>query len=302
MMHDPRYQPSGEPTARSVQHVNCNLCDADNPRLITFQNNYRMVQCRHCGLVYLNPRPSAATLITLYNDYHQRDGKDEHTWAKLMEKNFRQISALLNRLFPDKGNILDVGCGYGHFIRIMKDSGWSASGIEPSSRTIGYARSKGLTVYETTIDDATLSKGSFEAVTAFYVFEHLFDPLVAVKKIFTILKPGGVLVLRVPHTTPLVNLLSLFNIRNNLYDLPFHLYDFSPGTISLLLEKAGFSSIRVMPGCPTLPKKLSEKLISGASGALSGFLFSISRGAFLLPGTSKTIIAIKPGDNKDRGN
>jgi SAM-dependent methyltransferase len=285
-----------------MHSVNCNLCGAQGNRLITIQNNYRMVKCDYCGLVYLNPRPSLATLIKLYNDYHQRDGKDEHSWAKLMEKNFRQASDLLNRLFPDKGNVLDIGCGYGHFIRIMKDSGWSVTGIEPSSRTSGYALSKGLTVYETTIDDAILSKDFFEAVTAFYVFEHLLDPLAALEKVFTLLKPGGVLVLRLPHTTPLVNLLSLFNIKNNLYDLPFHLYDFSPRTISLLLEKAGFSLIRVTPGCPTLPARLPERLISQASGVLSSFLFSISRGALLMPGTSKTIIAIKPADNKARGN
>lgn len=285
-----------------MHSVNCNLCGADQTRLITIQNKYRMVKCIRCGLVYLNPRPSSATLIKLYNNYHQRDGKDEHSWAKLMEKNFRQTSALLNGIFPDKGNVLDIGCGYGHFIKTMEDSGWSAAGIEPSSRTSGYALSKGLTVYETTIDDVTLSKDSFEAVTAFYVFEHLPDPLAALKKVFAILKPGGVLVLRIPHTTPLVNLLSFFKIKNNLYDLPFHVYDFSPGTITLFLEKAGFSFIKVTPGCPTRPARLPERLISEASGVLSGFLFSISSGTLLMPGISKTITAIKPAANKVRDN
>lgn len=283
-----------------MQSVNCNLCGADDTRMVAIQNDYRMVKCRHCGLIYVNPRPTSDLLIKLYNDYHQRDGKDEHTWARLMEKNFMGIATMLNRMFPEKGNILDIGCGYGHFIGMMKDYGWSASGIDPSSRTIDYANAKGLTVIKTTIDDAAFAEGSFNAVTAFYVLEHLFDPLSALKKVFKILKPGGVVVLRVPHTTPIVKLLSLFNIKNNLYDLPFHLYDFSPRSIRQLLEKAGFTSVKVIPGSPTSPEKYGEWAISLASGALANALFAVSRGAILLPGTSKTVIAQKPAGGETK--
>lgn len=277
-----------------MRHINCNLCGLDETSHITSQNNYRVVKCKNCGLVYVNPMPSQETLIGLYNDYHQRDGKDEFTWARLMESNFKEASALLNRMFPEKGRLLDIGCGYGHFIEKMNGFGWASSGIEPSSRTGNYARKKGLNVIEALIDDVDFSDNSFDAVTAFYVLEHLFDPLSTLKKIFAILKAGGIVVLRVPHTTPIVKFLGFLGIKNNLYDLPFHLYDFSPETIRLLLEKAGFSSIRVMPGRPTHPKNLSEKYISIISGSFARFLFIISGGRILLPGTSKTIIAIKP--------
>lgn len=277
----------------NMQYINCNICNTDETRLITIQNDYRVVKCKNCGLVYVNPRPTQETLIGLYNDYHQRDGKDEYTWARLMKMNFRNVSALLNRMFPEKGKILDIGCGYGHFIKIMENYGWTASGIEPSSRTIRYAKSKGLNVFETTIEDAVFPESSFEAVTAFYVLEHLFEPLSVLKKIHAMLKPRGVVVLRIPHTTPIVKLLGFFNIKNNLYDVPFHMYDFSPNTIRLLLGKAGFSSIRIIPGSPTIPRKFSERVISLTSGYLSQFLYSISMSKLLFPGASKTIIASK---------
>lgn len=276
-----------------MEYINCNICDTDETYRITIQNDYRVVKCKNCGLVYVNPRPTQETLIELYNDYHQRDGKDEYTWARLMQKNFSNVSALLSRRFPGKGKILDIGCGYGHFIKIMENYGWTASGIEPSSRTIRYAKSKGLNVFETTIEDAVFPESSFEAVTAFYVLEHLFEPLSVLKKIHAMLKPRGVVVLRIPHTTPIVKLLGLFNIKNNLYDLPFHMYDFSPNTIRLLLGKAGFSSIRIIPGSPTIPRKFSERIISLTSGYLSQFLYSISMSKLLFPGASKTIIASK---------
>lgn len=276
-----------------MKYVSCNLCGADKPRLITVQNNYKIVQCNNCGLVFVNPMPDPEMLSMLYEGYHQRDGKNNRVWERLMERNFREVSSFLNKCFPAKGEILDIGCGYGHFIEFMRDHGWSVSGIDPSSRTLNFARGKGLNVFETTLENALFPDNSFDAITAFYVLEHLPDPISALKKIFVMLKPGGVLVIRIPHTTPIVWFLSIFKIKNNLYDPPFHLYDFSPETITLLLKKAGFSSIEVVPGSPTLPEKYIERIISIFSGNLSKLLFFVTAGRFLLPGVSKTIIANK---------
>jgi SAM-dependent methyltransferase len=276
-----------------MQYVNCNICDTDETILVTIQNNYRVVKCKNCGLVYVNPRPDTETLLELYNDYHQRNGKDEYTWARLMEKNFKEVSALLNRIIPKTGKVLDIGCGYGHFMEIMRDYRWPVCGIDPSSKVLSGARKKGLNVIETTINNASFPCNSFDAITAFYVLEHLSDPLTALKKIFMILRPGGILIIRVPHTTPIVRFLSIFKIKNSLYDPPFHLYDFSPETITLLLKMACFSSIKIMPGSPTLPEEKIERIISIFSGNLSKLLFSITAGRLLLPGTSKTVIATK---------
>lgn len=276
-----------------MQHVNCNICGIDDTCLIAVQNNYNVVNCRNCGLVYVNPRPVPAVLTQLYTGYHQRDGKDEHVWARLMERNFKDVALHLNKVFPERGKILDIGCGYGHFIEIMRDFGWTAWGIDLSPKTLFYAREKGLNAANTSIDDVTFPDDFFDAITAFYVLEHLANPLSALKKVIKMLKPGGVVVIRVPHTTPIVRILSVFKVKNNLYDIPYHLYDFSPKTISLLLKKAGFSLIRVKPGCPTLPVKFFERLTSVVSGNLAKILFAISMGKFLLPGTSKTIIATK---------
>jgi SAM-dependent methyltransferase len=274
--------------------TNCNLCGSDSTSTIIVQNNYKVEQCKHCSLVYMNPRPHPLYLLKLYNDYHQRDGKDEAAWARLMERNYNEVSSLLNCMLPGKGSLLDIGCGYGHFLKKMRNQGWIVAGIEPATPAGKLARAEGLAVAEITIEETEFPRNSFDAITAFYVLEHLFDPLSALKKIQKMLKPGGVLVLRIPHTTPLIKLLAFFKIRNNLYDLPFHLYDFSPRTIRLLLEKAGFIAVRTTPGRPTIPKKFGERLLSRTSGVLSRSLFALSRGRILLPGTSKTVIALSP--------
>ena len=284
----------------SLKYVKCNSCGKDEPYMITTQNDYKVVKCMNCGLVYVNHRPDQKTLNLLYNDYHKRGEKDELAWSRLMWMNFEKVSSFLNRKFPEKGKILDIGCGYGHFIELMRDYGWSVQGIEPSSKTIDCAKKKGLNVIETTIDDASFSDSLFDAVTMFYVLEHLSDPFSALKKIFRMLKPDGVLVIRVPHTTPIVKLLSIFKIKNNLYDPPFHLYDFSPKTIRQMLKGTEFCSIKVIPGEPTSPPSFWQSVISVSSGYTAKLLYNISGGTFLIPGISKTIIAMKPTNSTSR--
>jgi SAM-dependent methyltransferase len=274
--------------------VGCNLCGCDEAEPVAEQGGYRMVRCRGCGLVYQDPRPEPGELLRLYEGYHRRDGRDESTWARLMSLNFAEAADMLDRMFPARGRLLDIGCGYGHFIELMRDRGWDVSGIEPSGGASAYARAKGLDVWRTALEEAALPEASFEVVTAFYVLEHLCDPLGALVRIRGLLRPGGAVVLRLPHTTPIVGLLGRLGIRSNLYDLPFHLYDFSPATISSMLEKAGFTDIRVMPGMPTVPPRPAERVAALLSGRLARLLFGLSGGRFLLPGVSKTTVARRP--------
>lgn len=276
-----------------MKYVNCNLCNADDTFLVTTQNGYKVVRCKSCGLVYVNPRPDNEALKHLYDEYHQRNGKDVNDWAKLMGKNFKEILLFLNKALPDKGKLLDIGCGYGHFIEIMKRQGWSVYGIDLSPKVLLYAKEKGLDVLETSIDDVSFPDEYFDVVTAFYVLEHVTNPLHVLKNMYKMLKPCGILVLRVPHTTPIIRILSFFRIKNNLYDTPYHLFDYSPEIIIQLLKKAGFSSVKVTPGSPTIPANVFEMIVSVVSGSLSKFLFAISAGKFLLPGISKTIFAFK---------
>jgi SAM-dependent methyltransferase len=277
-----------------MQYVECNICGINNCTNIAVQNGYTVVKCRLCGLVYLNPRPDITELMRLYEGYHQRGEKDEDSWLRLMEKNFEEVAALLNKSFPQRGRLLDIGCGYGHFLDKMRWEGWLVAGIEPAEQTSTSAKTKGLDVFRTVIEDATFPDNSFDAITAFYVLEHLCDPLFALKKINAILNPGGMVVLRVPHTTPIVRFLDRLKIKNNLYDLPFHLFDFSPKTIRLLLQHADFIDIEVIPGAPTLPHSRLERPVSWISGAMARLMYAMSGRKLLLPGVSKTIIARKP--------
>ncbi len=194
----------------------------------------------------------------------------------------------------DPPRLLDVGCGYGGFVSLMRDRGWDAEGLDPSPVTVAAASAKGVPVRLGTLHEFSRSGAPYRAVTMFYVLEHLFDPISALRKVFGLLEPGGVLLVRVPDTTPIVRLLSPFGLGDGLYDPPFHLFDFPPRVLAMMLAGAGFGKIRTFPGRNTIPPRVGPRLATMLFGALGRGLFAGSGGRILLPGVSKTTIARKP--------
>lgn len=250
-----------------------------------------------CGFIYVNPRPDVETLSRLYHSYHLRDGKGANSWALLMNKVFKKAASFIRKQFPSGGRLLDIGCGYGHFLNLMNNYGWDTYGLEPSYPAVSYARTQRLRVTHGTLNSTRYDANYFDVITMFYVLEHLPDPVGILLEVNRILRPGGLLVLRVPHTTPIVSLFSIVGIKNNLYDLPFHLSDFSSRTIRRILEKTGYEAIHTFPGEYTLSEDRLKRFVTTFFGVTAKTLYWLSLGKFLIPGVSKTTIARKPLEN-----
>ena len=247
-------------------------------------------------MVYVHPKPPEEDLPGLYGEYHRRDGGEEAGWNRLMGKIFLEAADLLDASRNGSGppRLLDVGCGYGGFVSLMRDRGWDAEGVDPSPVTVAAASAKGIPVRLGTLGEFSRPGAAYRAITMFYVLEHLFDPMSALRKVFALLEPGGVLLVRVPDTTPIVRLLSPFGLGGGLYDPPFHLFDFPPRVLARMLAEAGFGKIRTFPGRNTIPPRVLPRMATMLFGALARGLFAGTGGRFLLPGASKTTIARKP--------
>lgn len=274
----------------------CILCGLDAPQPVAVGKGYPIVRCGGCGLVYVHPKPPEEDLPALYGEYHARDGGNEAGWNRLMGNVFREAADHLGALRNGSGphRLLDVGCGYGGFVSLMRDRGWDAEGIDPSPTTIAASSAKGIPVRLGTLDGFSRPGAAYHAITMFYVLEHLYDPMSALRKVFALLEPGGVLLVRVPDTTPIVRLLSPFGLGTGLYDPPFHLFDFPPRVLARMLADAGFGILRTFPGRNTIPPRIGQRLTTMVFGALARGLFAGSGGRILLPGVSKTTIARKP--------
>jgi SAM-dependent methyltransferase len=278
-----------------MESVSCNLCRRDDTLLLAEQQGFRIVRCRGCGLVYVNPRPAGERLVSLYATYHSRDGGDEASWDRLMGQVFGESADLLSATRHRSGGsrLLDVGCGFGGFVALMRERGWDAVGVDPSPAVVEAATRRGRPVRQGTLEDLGANRGGYDAVTMFYVLEHLADPMRALRTAWDLLAPGGTVLIRVPNTTPIVRLLAPFGLGGTLYDPPYHLYDFSPAVLREMLGRAGFIDVRTFPGKPTVPSRPAARLTAAFFGAIARGVHAMTARSVLLPGVSKTTIARK---------
>jgi len=141
----------------------------------------------------------------------------------------------------DKGEILDLGCGRGESLALLRDRGVPARGIDSSEEMIGQCRKQDLEVKQGDLFEILndLPEGQLGGVVSFHVIEHLpaesIDRLVRLA--WRALRPGGVLVLETP------NPLSLVVAARNFWLDPTHRRPVHPETLRLTYELAGFDQV-----------------------------------------------------------
>jgi SAM-dependent methyltransferase len=276
-----------------MEEINCSICEAWERIPFHREGFYQMVRCPSCEFIYLNPRPTNESLLHFYQHYLPEGESSIQAWRKMMLPVFKRAAHLIQR-YKGKGRLLDVGAGFGFFLSEMKSREWEVAGTEISQKAMEYARDVlGLTLHPGPLEKVGFPENHFDVVTSFYVIEHLPHPMTFLMECYRILKNGGLLLLRYPHTTPIKNLLRFFRIENRLYDLPAHLSDFSPEMIEKCLNRVGFEGCEHLIGGYTLPDSFGKRAASILFGNISEVLFYISKKRFLLPGVSKTVLAFK---------
>lgn len=217
------------------EHVDCNLCGSGERKLLYRLRDYRLgvddaewsvVQCRSCGLGYLDPRPTASEIARYYPPtyFAGREG--------LIERHRRQA-----RYLPrGPGRLLDVGAGRGDFLALARDRGWEVEGID----AFGDEHPHRLAIRRIRFpEECDLPSERYDVVTAWAVFEHLHDPASAFAECARLLRPGGRLIVQVP------NLRSVFGRWSLQEDVPRHLYFFSPPTLRRYGGSAGLRLLRI---------------------------------------------------------
>ena len=285
-----------------MEEVNCPICEGVEKVPFHQEGPFQMVRCTSCRFVFFNPRPTNEFLHQFYQHYLPNKGPSIVAWQRMMRLVFKRAAQFIQQ-YRAVGRLLDVGSGFGFFLEEMRNRGWEVVGVEISEKAMSYAKNVlGLVLYCGPLEKIGFPDNHFDVVSGFYVIEHLPSPMVFLKECYRILKPGGLILLRYPHTTPIKNLFQRFGIKNRLYDLPAHLCDFSPEMIQQCLGKTGFEGCKHMIGGYTLPHGLKKRIASIFFGNVSEILFYLSGKKFLLPGVSKTICAFKGNLNEVNSN
>jgi SAM-dependent methyltransferase len=233
--------PGGAPV--DLEQVGCNLCGGRSTALLyrgfehryfDDENEWPVVRCRDCGLAFVNPRPTAASMGRYYPS-----GYDAHRDSSGEHGRYEYQLSFLDGFAP--GRILDVGCARGDWLVLAKRRGWEVTGVEPGGAD---KNPHDLPLYSSHFPDAGLfSPSSFEVVTSWAVFEHLHDPLAAFRRVEELLAPGGTFFAMVPNVDSIASRWAYVE------DLPRHLYFFSRATLGAYGRKVGLD-LRRIEQCP----------------------------------------------------
>jgi 2-polyprenyl-3-methyl-5-hydroxy-6-metoxy-1,4-benzoquinol methylase len=220
----------------------CQLCDRTilEGEIYAQKDGWSYLRCPGCGLVLLHPIPDEATLRVFYNDGYEVDFE---RYAKNIRQGAESILRDLKKQFPNRGRLLEVGCSYGGFLAEARRDGWEVAGVELSETAACYARDKlNLRVFTGSLHDQLPQLGEpYEAVALFHVIEHVPDPVQLLEQCRKLIRPGGLLVLKTPNVASLIARLTKATWQ--WVSPPAHLYLYSPKTLALLLEKAGYQPI-----------------------------------------------------------
>ena len=219
----------------------CVLCEGNRDGFREFAGvrGWHYVRCVNCGLVFLDPQPTDTELTHFYNHGYRYD------FARYQESIPKQYVWLemLEGAAGSPGRLLEIGCSYGCFLSAARDRGWSAEGIELNKEAANYARSTlKLSVTQGRVADLQgQSSARFDAVAAWHVLEHDPCPGTLVEDAYSLLRPGGILALRVPNLDSTVARLA--GSCWQWLSPPEHVCMYTRSTLSRLLTKYKFEIV-----------------------------------------------------------
>jgi len=215
------------------------------------------VRCRGCGLVTVSPMPDDAAIAGMYDaeyfesDYHCGHSDGVCTAGEFLEGHGLLLE-MLKRLTPT-GRFLEIGAAAGGFLERAREAGYEVSGVELSGAACEAAATRGIELHCGDLKSAGFEAGSFDIVYMGDVLEHIPRPSSALSEAYRVTAPGGILAVSCPTN---IGLLSS-RLGMLLYGLtgksrrspipPYHLYEFTPGTLGALVRKAGYDIILTKP-------------------------------------------------------
>lgn len=236
--------------------------------------NFKIVKCDKCTLIFTNPRPKSSAL----DKYYESEEYISHTNTATnligtIYKTVRSIALkskvnLINSL-STKGSLLDYGCGTGHFLNAAYQNGWKVKGIEPSDNASSNAISE---IKGFIIKDIQNVNGKFNIISLWHVLEHIADLRATIQSLINKLEETGKLIIAVPN--PESYDAQIYREHWAAYDLPRHLYHFSQNSLAQLLNSFNLQidSVQPMKFDSFYVSLLSEKYKSGKSNYVKSFI------------------------------
>lgn len=242
-----------------IHYEHCPVCSGKQIKKVFSVKDYTvsgelftLYSCNDCSFVFTQDIPSGDEIGPYYasQNYISHSNTQKGLINKLYHK-VRKITLVSKRNMIvaetgiKKGSLLDVGCGTGAFLNEMKSAGWQITGLEPDET----ARKNALELFgiQTQPSDElfNLPAQSFDAITMWHVMEHVHELHEYTERLKELLKPGGRLLIAVPNYTS--HDAGHYKEYWAAYDVPRHLYHFSPASMRVLMDQHGLKVTGTKP-------------------------------------------------------
>jgi 2-polyprenyl-3-methyl-5-hydroxy-6-metoxy-1,4-benzoquinol methylase len=222
----------------------CRICGPTRFRSFATKNTFHLGRCEQCEAVQITSDLSEASLEDYYDkkffDITYRHLLKDGIGRRKEYAKFTYRMDEIEKVQPQKGKILDVGCSFGFFCDVARDRGWQPVGIDIGEHAVKFARDElGLEVYVSDLHNAPTACGDVDVVTLWNVVEHLDEPIAEFRRINALLKPGGTVVFT---TGDLGSYLArLQGLKWRMFIPPIHVVNYNMKAIAKLLDQTGFS-------------------------------------------------------------
>ena len=231
----------------AVEDAKCLLCAGRLVGLHRFGDRW-VAYCQACALGQLVPLPSDAELAALYGSRNYFEGSDRVGYSDYavdtpqFERTFRRkLDSLLAH--GKVHDLFEVGCGTGLFLREARRAGVErVFGLDRNPWAIEQVRSMGIEGEVGSVDSLAAAD-QFDAAVMLDLLEHVTDPLPFLREVRTHLRPGGLLFVMTPNIRSLLARVS--GARWVSFKIPEHVFYYSPRSIRILLERAGFEFVTI---------------------------------------------------------
>ena len=230
--------------------MGCILCGRAELRLRYTKSDYRICTCLSCELTQLHPLPPCEAGSQIYGDGYftgtdntvgyEDYANQEREYLETFAEDVRRIGE-----FVPSGTVLDIGCGFGYFVREALAAGYDAYGVDLSADAIRAAeRELPGRVFEGAFESvAEIADKRFDVIFASHLIEHIPDPRSFVRSLAERLTDDGIVVFVTPNIDSLLARAS--RARWVSFKVPEHLAYYNPRTISALVESAGLESLTI---------------------------------------------------------
>ena len=240
---------------------------------------FQLIRCSGCDFVLTQDFPSEDEIKRYYDVPHYISHSDTHKGIINKLYHIARSFALESKVKIVKkysgkknGALLDCGCGTGYFLNKMKENGWLVTGIEKDEGARAYAKKKfDLNIQPHDYIFQILEKQK-DVVTMWHVLEHIEKLNETMRQLNLILKDNGTAIIALPNRESYDA--GYYKDKWAAYDVPRHLWHFSPKDFEFLANKHNFKLVDIKPMYfdAFYISMLSEKYKNTFAGTLLGLI------------------------------